>query len=127
VFACSLALAVTVASALALAGCRGPAQPSVGHVIGTVEVPHGGLALCANCLRPDPARVVFNRTANGRQELLTQTGSSGRFHGTLPPGVYMVRAFTNHMGGGLCRPARLIRITAGQAIRLRLICINEIG
>ena len=71
--------------------------------------------------------VVFNRNSSGVQALLAQTARNGRFHGTLRPGVYLVRAFTDREGGGLCRPARLVRIAPGRTTHLRLICIWEIG
>jgi len=84
------------------AGCAAPA-PAAGRVSGSVEVRLGGLELCANCLRPDPARIVFQLSANGRQLLLIQTGPSGRFHATLPPWLYIARAFTDQADEGLCR------------------------
>jgi hypothetical protein len=95
--ACGLVAAV-VACGL-LAGCDGPAAAASGRVTGIVQAPR--------------SRV--------------QTARKGRFHGILRPGVYLVRAFTDHEGGGLCRPARLVRVTPGRTTHLRLICIYEIG
>jgi len=73
--------------------------------------------------RPRENRVQLS--ANGRQVLLIQTGPSGRFHATVPPGFYIARAFTGRAEEGLCRPARLIRITVGRTAHLRLTCINQ--
>jgi len=97
------------------------------RVTGSMLVPRGGGARCADCLRPDPPRVVFNRKGNGIQALYVRNRNNGRFRGTLPPGVYLLRAFPDQPGGGLCRPATWIRITAGKTVHLRLICIWEIG
>ena len=94
---------------------------------GIVQVPLSRVAPCPGCRRPDPARVVFSRNSSGVQALLAQTARNGRFHGTLRPGVYLARAFTDHEGGGLCRPARLVRIMPGRTTHLRLICSYEIG
>jgi hypothetical protein len=123
-----LALLVAVASGLVLVGCAKPAGPTAGRVTGSVVVREGNRANCPNCLVPDPAKVAFNggkRTRYFFRQVVT--ARTGRFRATLPPGVYMVRAFTSQPGGGLCGPAKWIRITAGRTIQLRLICIFEVA
>jgi hypothetical protein len=49
------------------------------------------------------------------------TASTGKFDVALPAGRYMIRAFTNHVNGGLCRPAEFIWVIARRTIHIRLI------
>ncbi len=107
---------------LAVSGCTVTANVPAGLVAGSVLARRGGGATCANCLRPDPARLQF--VAGGRVRRTVSTNAKGMFRASLRPGRYSVRVIPLF---GNAPPPSAVRVRAGATAHLRLICPVTIG